>query len=100
MPHSALVGQERRLTIMNEFASELFEKFEAQITDQVFCFIENDRELMKAYLDLVAQTGDLRAVNSGIAQQVATHYGLKDSGERCSEPQSLLIQSYTILERN
>lgn len=84
---------------MDGFVSELFEKFEAQITDQVFCFIENDRELMKAYLDLVAEKGDLRSVNSQIAQRVATRYGLEDSGERCIEPNSFLIQSYTMLEK-
>ena len=42
---------------MNDFLKLVFDKYESQITDSIFCFIENDRDLMKAYLDLVAEKG-------------------------------------------
>ena len=60
---------------MNDFLNRMFEKFESQITDNIFCFIQNDKELMKAYLDLVAENGNLQYVNSHIAQEITKRYG-------------------------
>ena len=52
---------------------------------------------MKAYLDLVADKGDLQYVNSHIAQEIAKRYGLKSILDQNKEPKSNLIQSYTEL---
>ena len=82
---------------MNEFLSMLFERYEKQITDNFFCLVQNDKELMKAYLDLVADKGDLQYVNSHIAQEIAKRYGLKSILDQNKEPKSNLIQSYTEL---
>lgn len=79
---------------MNEFLNLLFERFEKQITDNIFCFIQNDKELMKAYLDLVSERSDLQYVNSHIAQEIAKRYGLESSPNRNEKPNSNLIQSY------
>lgn len=82
---------------MNAFLNRLFEKFESQITDNIFCFIQNDKELMKAYLDLIAGNGSLQYVNSHIAQEIAKRYGLKKNGTSNREPKSNLIQTFSEL---
>ena len=82
---------------MNAFLNRLFEKFESQITDNIFCFIQNDKELMKAYLDLVAENGNLQYINSHIAQEISKRYGLVNSGLSVEEPKSNLIQTFSEL---
>lgn len=82
---------------MNDFLTLMFERFEMQITDNIFCFVQNDKELMKAYLDLVAEKGNLQYVNSHIAQEIAKHYGLENIGVSDEKPKSNLIQSFTEL---
>ena len=85
---------------MNEFLNRLFEKFELQITDNIFCFIQNDKELMKAYMDLVAENGDLQYINSHIAQEIAKRYGLENIGPSDEKPNSNLIQTFSELRKN
>ena len=80
---------------MTEFLILMFERFERQITDDIFCFVQNDKELMKAYLDLVAENGNLQYVNSHIAQEIAKRYGLASTTNQTENPHSNLIQSYT-----
>lgn len=63
----------------------------------LFCFIQNDKELMKAYLDLIAGNGNLQYVNSHIAQEIAKRYGLKKNGTSDREPKSNLIQTFSEL---
>ena len=82
---------------MEDFLTTAFEKFESQITDNIFCFIQNDKELMKAYLDLVAENGNLQYVNSHIAQEIAKRYDLESTSNQIESPKSNLIQSYTQL---
>lgn len=77
----------------------MFERFERQITDNIFCFVQNDKELMKAYLDLVAESGDLQYVNSHIAQEIAKQYGLERISPSDKIPRSNLIQTYSELIR-
>ena len=84
---------------MNDFLNMMFERFERQITDNIFCFVQNDKELMKAYLDLVAESGDLQYVNSHIAQEIAKQYGLERISPSDKNPRSNLIQTYSELIR-
>lgn len=86
---------------MDEFLQTLFEKYESQITDNIFCFIENDRDLMKAYLDLVAEKGDLQNVNFQISKAIGVRYNLPCKAEenRVDSPKSKLIQGYNEKER-
>lgn len=85
---------------MNVFLNLLFERFESQITDNIFCFVQNDKELMKAYLDLVAENGNLQFVNSHIAQEIAKRYGLEYLRLSEKEPKSKLIQTYSELRKS
>ena len=76
---------------MKDFCDKLFTAFEKQITDNIFCFIQNDKELMKDYLDLVAKQGNLGVVNSQIAQKIAQRYGMNNTGKE-SVPNSNLCK--------
>lgn len=88
---------------INEFMNKAFPKFketlEGGITDLFFLYVQSDRELMKVYLDTVSEVGDLRVVNSQIAQQLAQLLSLKNTGEEISVPHSHLIQSCSILKK-
>ena len=59
-----------------------------------FLVIQSDRKFMKRYLDLVAEHGDLRVVNSQIAKCAASKVkGIK----RNDMPLSSLVQSFSEL---
>ena len=79
-----------------EFTDKVLAKFERHLIDSVFCFIEQDRDLIKEYLELIAREGSLQQVNSQIAKRIAEHYGRKGTGEE-GVPKSRLIQSYSEL---
>lgn len=83
---------------MKQFTDGLLDKISEELTDIVFQYIENDKELLKQYLDLVANTGDLRVVNSNIAKAVSKRFYLKTNGSQEINPKSKLIQSYSEFE--
>jgi len=81
------------------FIDEVLSKFDEQITDNIFCFIQNDRELMKKYLETVASIGSLQDVNKQIGREVVRHYGLKGYSKDI-QPKSILISSFSLLNEN
>ena len=83
-----------------EFADKVLAELKKKkhLIDSVFCFIEQDRDLIKEYLELIAREGSLQQVNSQIAKKIAEHYGRKGTGEE-GVPKSRLIQSYSILAK-
>ena len=85
---------------VENFMKEALPKFENRITDLFFSCIQSDKILMKKYLDTVAATGDLRAVNSQIAQRLCKHFNLSNTKEKGnSNTASNLIQSYSKLKK-
>jgi len=78
---------------INNFSSQVFNKFSKIITDQVFLMIQNDRVLMKKYLDLITAKG-LGEVNRSIGKAVKNRYRLSNSDLRQKNPKSSLIQSH------
>ncbi len=80
------------------FTDELFVEFDKQITDQVFLFIESNPKLIHDYLNTVANQGDLRIVNSLIAQAIGKHYGLTSMNKKNNTPKSVLIKSFEEFE--
>ncbi|MBQ3580603.1 MAG: hypothetical protein II975_06425 [Bacteroidales bacterium] len=87
------------MTALNTFCQDAITKFEEHQIDALFCYIQSDKKLMKDYLDLVAADGnDLGKVNRSIARAFAVKHGTRSSIERNYEPNSVLIQSYSILE--
>ena len=76
-------------------------KDKSQIIDIVFCFIEQDRNFMREYIDLIGTAGKMEKsrqyVNSRIARKIAEHYELTLE-ERAQIPESRLIQGYSELK--
>ncbi len=77
---------------IDDFNQKTLDLFTQQITDEVFLFIQNNRELMHDYLNLVSKN-DLNVVNSGIAKAIKKRYSLENKDTK-GNPKSLLIQSY------
>lgn len=86
---------------MEDLVRDAVRQLMTDVTDHIFSLIQNDRDLMSRYLHLVAQVGDLRAVNKGIADEVKRQLSLNtlfdENGNPVenNQPHSLLIQSYT-----
>jgi hypothetical protein len=80
-----------------EFHKNVMEKFTNSITDKVFLMIQNDHDLMEAYLNLL--DGNKRKnINSEIAKAIKDNYGLQNNGE-CKKPNSTLIKSYMTFKK-
>lgn len=84
---------------LQDFINDVLSKYDEQITDSIFCFIQNDRALMKDYLDIVASKGSLQEVNRQIGREIVRRYGLKGYSID-KEPESVLISSYSLLTEN
>lgn len=84
---------------LKDFINDVLTKYDEQITDSVFCFIQNDRALMKKYLDMVAAIGSLQDVNKQIGREIVRRYGLKGYSKD-DEPKSILISSFSLLTEN
>lgn len=67
------------------------------ITDDIFLLIQNDKELMQAYLRLVEENG-LDDVNRQIGKGVKLHYNLSNDTGRNNSPKSTLISSHQEFE--
>jgi hypothetical protein len=78
---------------IKEFADKVIADKNKTITDEVFLHIQNKKEFMQEYLQLVHQNGS-QVVNQQIGNRVRIKYQLTDSG--CNnEPKSTLILSHT-----
>lgn len=84
---------------IKDYINEVLIKYDEQITDSIFCFIQNDRALMKEYLEIVAATGNLQDVNKQIGREIVRRYGLKGYSKD-KEPNSVLISSFSLLTDN
>ena len=88
---------------MKTFVENVLEQYKKKyfnpetIVDDIFVFIQNDRTLMKEYLELVSREKNLKYVNSQISQEIEKSLNLSNEKEEEKNPKSLLIQSYTKL---
>ena len=82
---------------IKEFVEKVIAEKNKRIIDEVFLFIQNDRELLKEYLYLV-EKNDLQTVNQQIAKGVEAEYDLVACGEN-NDPDSKLITTYSMLRK-
>ena len=82
-------------TFMDAALPRFEDKVEHEITDLFFLFVQSDKDLTKMYLDTVAASGNLQAVNSQISKLLAEHFQLVSTGVIKDNPHSNLIQSYS-----
>ncbi len=78
---------------IEEFAQKVTDKFNEELTDLVFQYIENNSELMHDYQRLVSDI-DLDTVNKALGRKIKEKFGV-DNLDRNNKPKSKLIQSYT-----
>jgi hypothetical protein len=75
------------------FSDKALAKYAKTITNGVFAFIQNDRELMHDYLRTVEKNG-LDATNRHIDKSVKTKLNLDKVKQRTNDPTSTIIQSH------
>lgn len=75
------------------FAQNVVSRFYEELTDLVFLYIENDRELMHQYLKLISES-NLDTVNKALGKMIKEKFGVENLDVNRS-PKSKLIQSYT-----
>ena len=76
-----------------QFAQKVTDKFNEELTDLIFQYIETDAELMHDYLRLVSDK-DLDTVNKALGRKIKEKFGVENL-DRNNNPKSKLIQSYT-----
>lgn len=76
-----------------QFIKKTLELFTEQITDRLFLFIQEDKDLMNEYREIVCRDG-LGEVNKSLGMAVKKHFNLDNNGEE-SSPKSILISTYT-----
>jgi hypothetical protein len=77
---------------VKDFAEKLISHKNKEITDEIFLLIQNNKEFMQDYLELVQKNG-LKAVNQQIGKIIKNVYKL-DNDVRQYEPKSTLITSH------
>lgn len=82
---------------LKHFSDRLLSKFSQELTDKVFLLIQEDKDLMTEYLDLIHQYGR-KTVNPFIGKEVKTRFGLENQESRGESPQSNLIASFQELK--
>ena len=83
---------------LNQFEEKILEKFSEQITDIVFLMIENDKELLIDYMQLIENGNKRKTINSQMAQTICKKFNLENKGFEVEKPLSKLIESYTALK--
>ena len=84
---------------LNNYINQLLIGFDEQITDSLFRYIQEDRQRMNEYLDMVAQIGNLQEVNKQIGRTITRHYNLKGFDTE-SNPKNTLTLTYSKLKKN
>lgn len=74
------------------FIDSVLARFTEQITDRLFLFIQENKDLMDEYRETVCRDG-LQEVNKNLGMAVKRHFNLDNGGEE-STPKSILISSY------
>ena len=74
------------------FADKVISQKNKSITDDIFLLIQNNKDLMQEYLQLVEKNG-ISSVNMRIGRRIKEEYKLTNA-ERNEEPLSTLIKSH------
>lgn len=82
---------------IEEFVDIVISRKNKGITDEIFLLIQNDKDFMKQYLELVEDVGR-HNVNKQIGKLIKEKYHLKNDEQRCNNPISTLISSHQEFE--
>lgn len=82
---------------LEAFSQAVLKRFCEQITDEIFLFIQNDRELMKDYLNLCDKEKH-GVINQYLGKKIKEKFELVNYPARNDCPRSKLIQSHQVFE--
>ena len=82
---------------IKDFVDEVISIKNKTITDEIFLLIQNNRDFMQKYLELVHKKGQ-KVVNQHIGKLIMNKYGLTPDEGRNIEPKSTLISSHQEFE--
>ncbi|MBO6118497.1 MAG: hypothetical protein J6P44_08155 [Bacteroidales bacterium] len=82
--------------LLNRFQNENPNAEVTDITDEVFCFIQNNPEYLKEYINLIADKNMQQQMNAQIAREITRRYNVKGY-QVDKEPKSVLIKSFKLL---
>lgn len=80
-----------------EIAQAAISELNQKLTNEVFLIIQNNRELMQAYLKAV-EADSLELVNRTIGKEIKAVYQLENLDEREDEPSCTLIKSHQMFK--
>jgi hypothetical protein len=86
-----------------EIADVAISRMNKRITNEIFMIIQNDRDLMKEYLNAVSTAGREnkdwdKSVNTVIGKRIKEVYGLINVDDREDNPLCTLIKSHQKFE--
>ena len=81
------------MSSVSEYAEKVTTDFIRDITDHIFCHIQNNEELMREYQTQIHQNS-LMSVNTAIGKKVKELLELKN-GDESDTPKSWLIKGFT-----
>lgn len=84
---------------LNDYINQLLVGFDEQITDRLFLYIQEDRQRMNEYLEMVAKVGNLQEVNKQIGRAITRHYNLKGFDTE-TNPKNTLTITYSKLKKS
>lgn len=93
-PHREHIDTEDIEDLIEQILRKISKPYPPDITDRVFCAIEEDERLLHNYTIYAGE--NVGAANAFIGKLVKELTGLKVKGT-CRNPKSKLIKSYTIL---
>ncbi|WP_108944941.1 hypothetical protein [Shewanella halifaxensis] len=80
-----------------EIAQLAVQKLNKKLSNEIFLIIQNDRELMQAYLKAVEANG-VESVNKQIGKEIKAAYQLVNINQREDDPSCTLIKSHQMFE--
>ena len=77
---------------VSDFVAEAIKEFRENLTDALFLFVENDRELMQRYLELMEAGHSRQEINS-FGKQIVQAFNLSNQPIASARPRSALIKT-------
>ena len=79
---------------LEDFKDDVLKRFTRELADQLFLYIERDRDLMHEYLAILGKENGTDETNQVLVLALKKYFGLNEEGENHS-PKSVILSSYT-----
>ena len=85
----------------NDLALEAISRHNKKITNEIFLIIQNNRELMSAYLNILSNSDSedpVKTINTTIGKAIKKSFNLNNLDDRNDDPSCTLIKSHQKFE--